>query len=163
VARVLSATMVATLAVTALAAGGDKGVGFSSRRLDPVDFAPIVYLHRQDHLRPASAGESLRQADLWWEHRWCRDDHLSSFTGSPADIERLGTGGFAHRAGRRGPLCRLSGRKFRSNELTRPLNRQSVVPRKQGFYVAFPSTDAFHFGAPNRSATPNRTYEGAPI
>ena len=158
------AALLAALMLTpiSLATAGSRAVR-GSPSFDPADFAPIIYLHGDDHLRPASAAASLSKAMLWWHHRRCRDDHLSSFNGSRLHIERLASGSFVHRASqgifRR---CQLGGRVFRSDELTRPLERSSPVPRREGFYLAFPG-GSFKFGEPNRSKTPKRTYEGAPV
>lgn len=161
--RATLAALLAALMMTPISsATSGSRVGAYSSSFDPADFAPIVYLHRNDHLRPASAASSLSKAKLWWHHHRCRDDHLSSFKGSNLDIERLGAGGFTHRASRGFfKRCRLDQRVFRSNELTRPLERSSPVPRREGFYLAFPG-GSFKYGEPNRSKTP-RIYEGAPV
>lgn len=161
--RCWSAALIAA-AVTAVATPAGDATEGASAQLDPWAFAPIVYLHGSDHLRPASAAAALRVSELWWDHRRCPDDRLESFRGSDVDIERLATGGFAHRAARGiARLCRVARRSFRSNELTRPFNDRSHVPNKEGFYLAFPARDSFRFGATNESSTPDRAYEGAPV
>jgi len=94
-------------------------------------YAPVVFLAKDEANRPADAGEYIQNSSLGWSHDSGRKDDPIAETGQ-IDQKRLGSGGYTHQVeGRiRGP----HGRQIPSNADVRPKDKTGAGG-SEGFFL----------------------------
>ena len=103
-----------------------------------VDFAPEVRLHPEEDHFPMNPYAFIDFSDLEWAHdEGCNND----FVVGQVDAAALGSGGYEHREARSPfKLCRHSGPRYETDQLTRPFDghpdRESISD-EEGFYLDF--------------------------
>jgi hypothetical protein len=102
-------------------------------------YAPMVYFHPDERYPAISADAFMSRARLRWAHDGGCGDHPHAEAGQ-VQSGRLGSGGYTNQiaAGRLG-FCNEHGRRWSSNQFTRPLDRSKQrergVPLHEGFFL----------------------------
>jgi hypothetical protein len=94
-------------------------------------YAPLVYLHPDDPIRPMAASAFLAGSRFRWSHDGGCGDHQLAAAGG-VDPVALGSGGYLHQES--DVICRHTGKQWSSREFTRP--RQDGGPSGgEGFFL----------------------------
>lgn len=122
-------------AAPAVAASAGTAAGAPST---VTQYAPFVYLARDERFRPMDAGSFVSASSLSWARdQNCPDDPVAART--KIDQARLGSGGYQHQIAN--TLCIDHGAQHPSNELTRPRQGgKGGVPEREGFFLNFPNS-----------------------
>lgn len=95
-------------------------------------YAPFVYLHSSERNLPMAAEVFIAKSQLRWAHDDRCGDHPAEPDG-PVSASGLGRGTYVHQiAFPPIGLCRHHGRKYHSNELTRPYQ---LGKTREGFFL----------------------------
>lgn len=158
----------ATLAICAglllgqpsFAAASEFGADVAAR------FAPVVEFAKGERNLPASVPWFLNQSTLEWHNDAddCDSDLIRARRPwNLATMAALGDGGFV--AGSRDARCRKTGRRFATNEYTRPTDggRPGGLGHTDGFVLDLRGEGAVRGGIPDTAPGSPASYTGAPV
>lgn len=94
-------------------------------------YAPLIFLHPDDPIRPMTAAAFVAGSRFRWSHDGGCGDHELAPKGA-TDPAKLGSGGYQHQEA--DAICRHNGKQWNSREFTRP--RQDGGPSGgEGFFL----------------------------